>query len=175
MLLSSPWSAVQVTPGQELRMRDRLLEQQDGCGAYVPLRRVTRWVRRASRWRQTVQPLIFSYVFVYLPHNIPDWRLKLLAELARPRLLRRADGTPAPVSEEDVARLRAEELAGVLDSDERDVSLKFWRGRIVIMRCGPMAGTEAVVARTPRRGAQKADFLVAGRKYTIPLSMFSDG
>lgn len=172
----SAWCAAQVTSGQELRFRDEILEAQEGeLGAYVPLRRCTVWARRGRRWRTRVLPLITGYVFVYMPSRLSDWHIARLSAIPRPRLMRRGDGSPAPVAEADVARLRAEELAGELDTNERDVSLKFWRGRVVIIRCGLMAGVEATVARTPRMGAQKADFLIAGRKYTIPLSLFAEG
>ena len=176
MLSASPWAVAQVTSGQEIRFRDEVLEAQEmGLGAFVPLRRSTVWCKRSRKWRIKTQPLIACYVFVYMPSLVSDWHLSRLTDGCRPRLLSRPDGSPAPVAQEDVDRLRADELSGALDTDERDVSLKFFEGRVVVVRCGLMTGTSVVVARTPRRGAQKADFLVNGKKYSMPLSLFAEG
>jgi hypothetical protein len=164
---------VQVTSGQERRFRDEVISTQDGFGAYVPLRRVVVQTRR--RWREVAQPVISSYVLVELPFCPTDRQLGLMSPLAHPRLLRRSDGAPARVRVADVNRLRAEELAGSLNVDPRQVSLYFWKGRILVVRQGILAGTQATVARTPRFGAERGEFLVNRQRVNMPLDLFFEG
>ena len=172
MLEASPWSVAQVMSGQEVRFRDEVLEAQCGVGAYVPLRRDTVWEKRPRRWKTKVRPLIAGYVILHTPQRVSDYLLEILSPFSRPRLLRRADGSPAPVAPDDVERLRADEIAKIFDDNTWDVSLRFVRGQVHVVKCGLLAGLRVTVARTPRPGAQKADFLVDGRKYSIPLSLF---
>ena len=134
------WYAVQAKSHNEARVLHHLTERT--IPAFLPLMEVTRHygLRRLTR----LEPLFPGYLFVQLERvdrNPMRWDAVRWAPGVKSILS--SDGTPTSVPDSviDAIKTRVQDLGFVRPG------LRFGRNDRVLIRCGPLAGLEAVFER----------------------------
>jgi len=86
--------------------------------------------------------------------------------------LRDGYGGLARARDRDIEVLIQAEREGELDNLPEDITVRFAKGRALLVVHGPLAGEEATVEGSPRPGARRAKFSINGREVIMPLYFF---